>query len=1216
MSKLALALGLVLASGLNAAETVVFWHFGQEETSRLEPHGAVHRDEPGPRPPEFPDFEPGNTAVRLDGRGAHFRFPDPGDASPFDFTNGDSITLEAWVHLADIKTGENSYVIGKGRTHAKGFPRDNQNWALRVREVDGDVRVSFLFFSAATKTQQGEWHRWTSDAGFKAGSGWHHVAATYTFGKPQSAVGWLDGRALKGSWDMGGATTRAPVVDNDAIWIGSSQGGSAGNSFRGLLDEIAVHRGILADDILKARFRRARAATEAGNKPLPLPQLTRGKVTVRFHEEMEGHDRWPASAAPLKPPAATWETDLFLIPRLPLRYDDWGIRAAWKSTVLLRAVAQVQLPAGKPRFLIRARGGARLWLDGKLLTQTPFQQGGSDGHGQVPPEPAAPAADCRLHGYGDRESIVTTDVAAGAHTVLLEVLVGSKRFRPETGECCVAVQLDGDKQFRVLSTATEPIWLTDTAWEASSARQEAALEALDSRTRRAAAASQDDFWKQRHTHARTWAVTHPFSAIPDGDSPHVIDRFLADKMKRAVAASKADANARSFHENVLPILRDHCFRCHGDKERGGLRLNSRAAALKAGDSGAAALVPGQPAKSALLARVKADGETRMPPGGAGLKAGQIAALEKWIGEGANWPAAPLRPEEVTLAPLIGDAAFLRRVYLDTVGVPPTAEEARAFLADRADDKRSRLVDELLVDPRWADHWVSYWQDVLAENPNILKPTLNNSGPFRFFLHEALRDGKAMDRFVTELVMMRGGVQEGGSAGFALATDNDAPMAAKAHVLANAFLGVELGCARCHDSPFHSTKQRDLFNLAAMLDRKPLTLPRSSSVPTAFFDKKERPSLIKVSLKPGERIEPSWPFAGLAPVDVAARHLRDPRDSRERLAATLTLPENTRFAPVLVNRVWKRLLGTGLVEPVHDWEGRSPSHPELLSWLAHELVSHDYDLKHVMRLILTSQVYQREARGENGKATAERRFFVEPDRRRLSAEQVVDSLYGAAGVRMQVEPLTFDADGRGQITAFLNLGRPRRAWEFTSLANERDRPSLSLPRAQAVTDVLEAFGWQGSRQSPLSERETDPNLLQPAVLANGILAAWISRLTEASALTEVAVQARTPAELAETLTLRFLSRPPTTAERERLVGLLAPGFEDRLSGKSSRATPIREPRVSWSNHLSEEATRQKLEYSRQSRAGAAPTIRLRPEWRERMEDVVWSLFNLPEFVWLP
>src|SRR4029077_3278544 len=135
-------------------------------------------------------------------------------------------------------------------------------------------------------------------------------------------------------------------------------------------------------------------------------------------------------------------------------------------------------------------------------------------------------------------------------------------------------------------------------------------------------------------------------------------------------------------------------------------------------------------------------------------------------------------------------------------------------------------------------------DVLAENPNILKPSLNNSGPFRWFLYDALRDGKPIDRMATELILLRGAKYEGGSAGFGMAADNDAPLAAKGQVIGSAFLGMELQCARCHDAPFHSNKQRDLYALAAMLERKTLTVPKSSTVPVAFFERKARESLIK------------------------------------------------------------------------------------------------------------------------------------------------------------------------------------------------------------------------------------------------------------------------------------------------------------------------------------------------------------------------------------
>lgn len=1223
---LVVALGLALstASAVRAAEPVAFWRFGTEETSRLEPHGAVHRDQPGARPPEFPDLDAENTAVRLDGRGAHFRFADPGDNSPFDFTNGDTITLEAWANLPEIKAGENLYIIGKGRTHAKGFPKDNQNWALRVREVDGSVRVSFLFFSAPTKEQPGEWHRWTSDAGFRPGSGWHHVAVTYTFGDPESIRGWLDSKPVKGTWDMGGATRRPPVVDNDAIWIGSSQGGSASNSFRGLLDDIAIHRGAVPDETLRTRYRRAAGAPVVLDVLHPLPKPTPGKVQTTFHEGLLAHDAWPTSAETLPKPVATWDTDLFLFPRLPLRYDAVGVRDAWKPTVLLRAQAEVELPAGRHRLLVRSRGGARVWLDGQRIAQTPFHHTGAGGHSPVPPDPKPPTPDARPVGYGDHEVIVEVETKGGRHVVVLESLLGGKRYRVETGECCLAVQFAGERQFRLLGTRNgAPIWLTDAQWETASASQEVALAELDDRTRRNAAATQDDYWKRRHAHAQDWATKHPAPAVPEVDRKeptfNAIDRFLAARMRQARTASQADATATEFHTEVLPILQEHCFRCHGEKNRGGLRLNSREAALQSGDSGKAAVTPGKLETSELLVRIKADAEERMPPTGDGLKPEQIARLEKWVRDGARWPAPPVRADEITPAPLLEDAAFLRRVYLDTVGVPPTAAEVQAFLADRSEDRRTRLIDRLLADPRWADHWVSYWQDVLAENPNLLKPTLNNSGPFRFFLHEALLDDRPMDRFVTELVLMRGSAPDGGSAGFAMAADNDVPMAAKAHILSTAFLGVEMQCARCHDSPYHSTKQRDLFQLAAMLDRKTLSLPTTSSVPTAFFDKKGRQSLIKVSLRPGEKLEPVWPFAQLAPVQIPTELLQNAQDSRERLAATMTLPENTRFAPVVVNRVWKRLMGAGIVEPVHDWEGRTASHPEMLQWLAHELVRHDYSLKHVVRLILTSHTYQREARGQNLQATPDRRFFAAPDRRRLTAEQVVDSLFAAAGKPMIVEELTFDSDGRQAPNVFLNLGRPRRAWQYSTLANERDRPSLSLPRAQAVIDVLEAFGWNGSRQSPVNDRETDPNVLQPGVLANGTLSLWISRLSEDSGLTDEAVQAQSPAQLAEVLFLRFLSRPPSSEERRRLEQLLAPGFAERLTGQAPTEKPAvlpRPPLVSWTNHLSEDANRIMLDFAQRARAGESPTLRIHDAWRERMEDAVWSLFNLPEFVWMP
>ena len=170
---------------------------------------------------------------------------------------------------------------------------------------------------------------------------------------------------------------------------------------------------------------------------------------------------------------------------------------------------------------------------------------------------------------------------------------------------------------------------------------------------------------------------------------------------------------------------------------------------------------------------------------------------------------------------------------------------REFLADTKPGKRAALIDELLADERWADHWMSYWQDLLAENPTLINATSNSTGPFRWYLYDALRDDKPLDRIVTELMMMRGSPHEGGSAGFAHGrAKRFALRGARDMSWPSAFLGLELQCARCHDSPYHTTKQKDLYSLAAMLERKPVTVPKTSTVPAAFFEKQTRESLIK------------------------------------------------------------------------------------------------------------------------------------------------------------------------------------------------------------------------------------------------------------------------------------------------------------------------------------------------------------------------------------
>ncbi|MEW4453539.1 DUF1553 domain-containing protein [Bremerella sp. JC817] len=1214
-----------------ANEPVVFWEFGAEEETPLIAHGGVHRDVPGPRPPVYPDFDNGNTAVKFDGRGAYFSYADPGALSPFDFTNGDQITIEAWVNARDLKDGENLYILGKGRTGSPEFAPDNQNWALRLRGVKGTACVSFLF--ATPRNGAGTpWHRWTTSDGFIPRTGWHHIAVTYEFGNPESIRGWVDGQSIPGNWDMGGPTTEAPVVDDDSVWIGSSMGGSASNSFRGYLDAVALHRVTLDEETLKSRFRRVGDAP----KPEPLPEampkigdLPSDRVTVTFHEGLDAHNRWLDFDETYPKEVMRWETNEFLTPRMPVRYDSWGIRDSWKAPVLVRMAADVALDEGEQTFLLRARGLTRLWVDGKQVAKTGALQGSPSGEEPITPVAEPPLPGHRIKEHRLHESTGTFQAPErGVYRVVVETTAGGKKFRPEPGEFTVAKLSADGQQYHVLGPAQAvdaPLPLTDEAFEGALARIEGALTQFDDDNRRAAAASREDFWSRRHELGRKWVQHNPAPPVPRTEgTANPIDAFLTQRIaeaKEAVQGTSPDA-AKKFHSEVLPILRSECFRCHGEKDSGGLQLNSRDMAVAGGFSGPA-IEPGDAEASELMVRIQhEDADMRMPPTGKPLSEKQIKTLEDWINAGAEWPELPLSADETDLAPNITDAQFIRRAYLDTVGVIPTEAEVRAFLADTSSDKRAQLIDRLLEDPRWADHWISYWQDVLAENPTLINATLNASGPFRWFLLDALRDDKSLDRMVTELMMMRGSSYDGGSAGFSMAAQNDSPFAAKGHVVANAFLGIELQCARCHDSPYHSTTQEDLYALAAMFARKPMSVPKTSSVPAAFFENKDRQALIEVTLKPGQAVQPKWPFAketGIEDNEALARYMENEKDTRERLATLVTAPENQRFAKIVVNRIWRRLIGAGIVEPPHDWEGTQPSHPELLEWLAKDFIAHDYSVKHTTSVIMNSRLYQQAAIGNQKDVDPTRRLFNAPERRRMTGEQVVDSFFAAAGKEIEIETMTLDPDGRRPASNRNNLGEVKRAWMMVSLSNERDRPSLTLPYAAVIDDVLVAFGWSAERQIPRTDRESEPNVLQPAVIANGTMTIWLTRASHESALADLAVEAKSPEAVVESVFLRFLSRMPTTEEKTFFADALREGFDQRLVPKD-KIQPVkpleRLPQVTWSNHLKSEANTIQQEHARRARSGPPVDPRLQPEWRETYEDFVWSVVNLREFVWMP
>jgi hypothetical protein len=1062
--------------------------------------------EAGPRPPRERGFAVDNHAARFGGGRGFLRVPDPGADSPFDFTNGDSITLEAWVNPFDLQDARQVYIVGKGRTGNPGVAAENQNWSLRLSSAGGLVRPSFHFRNAHNRPGRSEdAHRWIAAEGFEPCTGWHHVAISYTFGEPDSIRGYVDGQPVGGMWDLGGATTKPPVVDDDEIWIGSAINGNAASTFLGLIDDVAIHRGTVPADEIRSRWNVDESILADGGTA-----IAKVPDTAVLYEIFEGmpDGSWYGGSSP----GESFTRPHFAIVDLPLRYGEAGVREDRSNPCIVRATGRIELPPGPQRLTIRTRGGARVFLDGKRIASLPVPNNPTDGHEKLyVPDRSGPAGIIPVP-HGDQQAVADVAGDGRRHVVRVDFLVGGSNRRSETGDFSVSVG-PSDAVPVIAAPAGEAVPLSEAGWTALATRMRADLTAENASRRRAAVARQADFWARRHAAAKERLAARPPVVVPE-------------------IPAAATAHTQAIHNDIDRFV------------------NAR-----------------------LLA---AD----IPPAG-----------------------------------LASDTDFVRRLSLDVRGIIPRSAEIETFLADTRPDRRERLIDAMLADPRWADHWVGYWQDVLAENPNLANPSLNNTGPFRYWIHESFLDDKPIDRFATEAVLMQGSTYGGGPGGFALATENDVPFAAKAHVLGRAFLAMEMNCARCHDAPNHRFVQKDLFSLAAMLARGPQKVPLTSSIPGGA----ERLArlTVQVTLEPGTEVPPAWPFDDVVADAGPAVQLRSPADTREQLAALITSPDNDRFARVVINRLWARYLGRGLVADADDWESESPSHPDLLDWLARQLVANDYSLKAVARLILASHTYGR------GRLDLDRpvptSMFAGREPRRMSAEQVVDSLHAASGTPFDVEELTFDVEGLKPRDMHARLPAPTTGWQFATTANERDRPSLTFPFAQHYTTLMAAFGWRAERQSPLTDRETDPDVLQPAIVANGVVVKRASQFSESSGFTRLALEDRPLDGFVDEVFLRILGRRPTGAERATAVGLLREGYDARRVSVDPATIPPPEPRptgVSWSNHLTEDADRVKRELAVIAQRGDPPTPRLTSDWRERAEDLVWTLFNTPEFVFLP
>lgn len=372
-----------------------------------------------------------------------------------------------------------------------------------------------------------------------------------------------------------------------------------------------------------------------------------------------------------------------------------------------------------------------------------------------------------------------------------------------------------------------------------------------------------------------------------------------------------------------------------------------------------------------------------------------------------------------------DEDFVRRVFLDVIGLLPTVEETRRFLADSSMDKRSALIDSLLKRPEHARFWAQKAADVMRVNAAAMKD--GRAERFSRWLAQTIGENMPFDRFTETLLTAAGDTLEQPPANYfvALPTMEDC-----AEATAQIFMGSRVQCAKCHNHPFENWTQDDYYSLAAVfarVDAKP------ARVTIASKGEAKQPST-------GEVMRP-W---GMIEHPVAATG-GDSIDRREAFATWLTAAENPYFARVEVNRIWSHLFGRGIVEPVDDFRlSNPPANGELLDFLAAEFVHSGYDRQHILRTILNCQTYQRSAVPAAGSETEEH-WFSHARIRLLSAEQLHDAIGRVTGTLLPHEQAI--AGRITQATAELDtlvarLGREQPQWEAATLVVLSEVPRMA------------------------------------------------------------------------------------------------------------------------------------------------------------------------------
>jgi len=533
---------------------------------------------------------------------------------------------------------------------------------------------------------------------------------------------------------------------------------------------------------------------------------------------------------------------------------------------------------------------------------------------------------------------------------------------------------------------------------------------------------------------------------------------------------------------VRSIFAHNCYKCHSSaKIKGELRLDKKEFVMKGGESGDV-ISAGHPEKSDLLRRLllPRKDEDSMPPKGKSLSEAEIATVKLWIQLGAPWPdsleeqsvfrlaeVAPRKPElpadepglanpidrfvnsyfdenDIEWPSTVDDRTYIRRVYLDIIGLLPTPEEISTFLADPSSAKRELLVRKLLDrNDDYAQHWLTFWNDALRNDYTGTGYITGGRFAITDWLYESLKNNKPYDVFVQQLISPVKG-SEGFIQGIRWRGTVNASQRVEMQAAQNVsqvFLGLNLKCASCHDSFVSDWTLKQAYAFANIFSDSALEVNRCD-VPTGEFA--------------GTEIL----FTELGEIDSSATV----DEKLKQLAAYLTAPKNGRLYRTIVNRVWGQLMGRGIIAPT-DLMDNIPWSQDLLDWMASDFVDNGKDLKYLIYRITTSRAYQTpsfEVKSEDD-LVAEDYVFKGMHRRRLSAEQFADAV---SAVVYPVYP-----DSIKHFNPYKSAERPK---------NE-----LGYARAVLVKNdgFLTALG-RPNRENVLTSRSTQANLLQALELTNG------------------------------------------------------------------------------------------------------------------------------------